>query len=667
MSAVLEVADLHVDFGSSVAAVRGVSLTVERGQTHCVVGESGCGKSVSALAVMNLLARGGRRRAGRLRFLDTDLLSLSERRMAALRGDRMAMIFQEPMTSLNPAYTIGSQMTEVFRRHRGGSRARARDRAAELLGRVGISAPGVRLGQYPHQLSGGLRQRAMIATALLCEPELLIADEPTTALDVTLQAQILHLLAELQRELGLALLLITHDLGVVARIAHHVSVMYAGEVVETASAAQLFARPLHPYTKGLLASVPVPGKVARDQPLGSIPGVVPRIAPGFSGCGFRDRCTRAEPSCAVAVPRQDAGGGHAYACRLRPDEAAPSPPVDATARSTAAKPAPRARAAPVERGEDRLIDIKGLSKRFDLPGPLFGPRRELTAVDDISLSVPSGGVLGVVGESGCGKSTLSKLILGLLAPSAGEVRIGGLPLAALGRRERARVIQPVFQDPVGSLNPRRRVGEVVGLPLVAQGGLSARAIADRVATQLARVGLAPDMADRFPRELSGGQRQRVAIARALVLEPRIVVCDEPTSALDVSVQAQILNLLAKLRRDLGLTYVFISHNLAVVEHIATEVAVMYLGRIVEHRPVEAVFRAPRHPYTKALLASVLTPEPGLGVPEVGLGEAGPDPSSPPPGCRFHPRCALAIDRCRVEVPPLTTVGGGLVACHLAGG
>jgi peptide/nickel transport system ATP-binding protein len=668
MSAVLEVDDLHVDFGGRVASVRGVSLTVERGQTHCVVGESGCGKSVSALAIMNLLARGGRRRAGRLRFHDTDLLALSERRMAALRGDRMAMIFQEPMTSLNPAYTIGSQMTEVFRRHRGGSRARARDRAAEFLGRVGISAPGVRLGQYPHQLSGGLRQRVMIATALLCEPELLIADEPTTALDVTLQAQILHLLAELQRELGLALLLITHDLGVVARIAHQVSVMYAGEVVETASAAQLFARPLHPYTRGLLASVPVPGKVARDQPLGSIPGVVPRIAPGFLGCGFRDRCTHAEPICAVTVPRQNAGSGHAYACRLGPDVAAPSPPpVDAAARPRAAIPTAPACTAPAEWNEERLIDIRNLSKRFDLSGPLFGPKRGLTAVDDISLSVPSGGVLGVVGESGCGKSTLSKLILGLLAPSAGEVRIGGQPLAALDRRERARVIQPVFQDPVGSLNPRRRVRDVVGLPLVAQGELPARAIADQVAEQLARVGLAPDIADRFPRELSGGQRQRVAIARALVLEPRIVVCDEPTSALDVSVQAQILNLLAELRRDLGLTYVFISHNLAVVEHIATEVAVMYLGRIVEHRPVEALFKAPRHPYTKALLASVLTPEPGLGVPEVGLGEAAPDPAAPPPGCRFHPRCALAIDRCRVDAPALLAVGGGLVACHMAGG
>ena len=280
--------------------------------------------------------------------------------------------------------------------------------------------------------------------------------------------------------------------------------------------------------------------------------------------------------------------------------------------------------------------------------------------------MPAGGVLGVVGESGCGKSTLAKLILGLLSPTEGDVLIGGRRLDGLDRRERARLIQPVFQDPVSSLNPRRRIREIVGLPLVAQGGFSAGTIAERVTAQLMRVGLPPEMAERFPSELSGGQRQRVAIARAHVLEPRFVICDEPTSALDVSVQAQILNLLADLRRDLGLTYVFISHNLAVVEHIATEVAVMYLGRVVEHRPVEALFRTPLHPYTKALLASVLTPETGLGVPEVGLGESGPDPASPPAGCRFHPRCALAVARCRSEAPTSRPMGGGTVACHMAG-
>ncbi|MBK1657069.1 ABC transporter ATP-binding protein [Paracraurococcus ruber] len=313
----LEVEELRVAFGDT-AAVRGASFTVARGETHCVVGESGCGKSVSALAVMGLLARGGRRAAGRLAFDGQDLLALPERAMARLRGDRVAMIFQEPMTSLNPAYTVGSQMAEVFTRHRGGSRRAALDRAAGLLAKVGITAPGMRLGQFPHQLSGGLRQRVMIAMALMCDPELLIADEPTTALDVTVQAQILRLLAELQRELGLAILLITHDLGIVARVAHKVSVMYAGEVVESGPTPALFAAPSHPYTRGLLGCVPVPGKVRRDEALGSIPGVVPRIRPGFQGCGFRDRCAHAAPACEGAVPRQQAAGGHAYLCRLPP-------------------------------------------------------------------------------------------------------------------------------------------------------------------------------------------------------------------------------------------------------------------------------------------------------------------------------------------------------------
>jgi peptide/nickel transport system ATP-binding protein len=308
-----------VEFGGGTAAVRGASLAVRRGETHCLVGESGCGKSVTALAVMNLLARGARRSAEALRFGGADIGALPDGEMARLRGDRMAMVFQEPMTSLNPAYTVGSQMAEVLRRHRRVSRPAALERAAELLGRVGITAPGLRLGQYPHQLSGGLRQRVMIAMGLMCDPELLIADEPTTALDVTVQAQILRLLVALQRDLGLGILLITHDLGVVARVAHRVSVMYAGEVVESAPTAELFAAPKHPYTRGLLDCVPVPGKVRRDEPLGSIPGVVPRIPPGFRGCAFRDRCAHAAPICAEIAPRQQAGAEHAYLCRLPPD------------------------------------------------------------------------------------------------------------------------------------------------------------------------------------------------------------------------------------------------------------------------------------------------------------------------------------------------------------
>jgi peptide/nickel transport system ATP-binding protein len=317
MTSLLEVADLRVTIGST-AAVRGASITVNKGETHCLVGESGCGKSISALSVMGLLPRGSRRETSALRFAGQEIGRFNEREMSRLRGDRMAMIFQEPMTSLNPAYTVGSQMTEVLRRHRGATRVQAVDRAAELLARVGITAPGLRLGQFPHQLSGGLRQRVMIAMALMCDPELLIADEPTTALDVTVQAQILRLLAGLQKDLGLGILLITHDLGIVARIADRVSVMYAGEVVESAPTAALFAAPEHPYTRGLLTCVPVPGKVKRDEPLGSIPGVVPRIQPGFNGCGFRDRCAQATPACAGTIPRQQAGADHETLCVLPP-------------------------------------------------------------------------------------------------------------------------------------------------------------------------------------------------------------------------------------------------------------------------------------------------------------------------------------------------------------
>jgi len=316
MSALLEIEQLEVSFGGRTSAVRGASLSVERGETHCLVGESGCGKSVTALSVMNLLARGARRSARHLAFEGQDLQGLSDRGMARLRGNAMAMIFQEPMTSLNPAYTVGSQMTEVLRRHRQASQRIATDRAADLLARVGITAPGLRLGQFPHQLSGGLRQRVMIAMALMCDPQLLIADEPTTALDVTVQAQILRLLASLQRDLGLGLLLITHDLGIVARVATKVSVMYAGEVVESANTAQLFANPKHPYTQGLLRCVPVPGKIRRDQALGSIPGTVPRIAPGFEGCAFRERCDFADETCRHVIPRHSAGAAHDFLCRL---------------------------------------------------------------------------------------------------------------------------------------------------------------------------------------------------------------------------------------------------------------------------------------------------------------------------------------------------------------
>ena len=642
MSALLEVEELQVTFGGRTAAVRGASFRVEKGETHCLVGESGCGKSVTALAVMSLLARGGQRSAKRMSFAGTDLTSLSDREMARLRGNRMAMIFQEPMTSLNPAFTIGSQMAEVLTRHKGGSRAAALDRAAELMGRVGITAPGMRLGQFPHQLSGGLRQRVMIAMALMCDPELLIADEPTTALDVTVQAQILRLLANLKREFGLSILLITHDLGIVARVADHVSVMYAGEVVERATTAELFRAPQHPYTRGLLSCVPVPGRVQRDKPLGSIPGVVPAIGAGFAGCAFRSRCAHADETCAHA---NSAAAGRRRARLSLPARAGLG---GAATRMTAA------------------IEVENLRCEFRVHTGLMSAEKRVVAVDDVTFSVPAGSVLGIVGESGCGKSTLARMILGLLKPTAGTVLVDGKRLFDLDRKARARLIQPVFQDPFASLNPRRRIKDIVALPLAAQGTFSRGEIERRVAGILERVGLSAAMGERMPAQLSGGQRQRAAIARALVLEPRIVICDEPTSALDVSVQAQILNLLADLRRDLGLTYLFISHNLAVVEHVASEVAVMYLGRIVERNETDALFREPGHPYTQALLESVLTPEPGKGVPDIGLGDVMPDPANIPPGCRFNPRCRIAVERCRHEAPTrMVRPPQGMVECHLA--
>jgi peptide/nickel transport system ATP-binding protein len=636
MSALLEVEELQVSFGGRTAAVRGASFRVEKGETHCLVGESGCGKSVTALAVMSLLARGGQRIAKKMSFAGTDLTALSDREMARLRGNRMAMIFQEPMTSLNPAFTIGSQMAEVLTRHKGGSRAAALARAAELMGLVGITAPGMRLGQFPHQLSGGLRQRVMIAMALMCDPELLIADEPTTALDVTVQAQILRLLANLKRELGLSILLITHDLGIVARVADHVSVMYAGEVVERATTAELFRAPQHPYTR--------------------------------AGAG---------PRAARPAPRLDPrrrAGDRSRLCRLRlPLALLPCRP-DLCARNSAAAGRRCARLSlPARAGlggaatrMTTAIEVENLRCEFRVHTGLMSAEKRVVAVDDVSFSVPAGSVLGIVGESGCGKSTLARLILGLLKPTAGTVLVDGKRLFDLDRKARARLIQPVFQDPFASLNPRRRIKDIVGLPLAAQGTFSRAEIERRVAGILERVGLSAAMGERMPSQLSGGQRQRAAIARALVLEPRIVICDEPTSALDVSVQAQILNLLADLRRDLGLTYLFISHNLAVVEHVASEVAVMYLGRFVERNETDALFHQPRHPYTKALLQSVLTPEPGKGVPDIGLGDVMPDPANIPPGCRFNPRCRVAIERCRHEAPTrMVRPPQGMVECHLA--
>ena len=665
--ALLEVRDLRVSLsvpGGTVRAVDGVDLTVMPGETHAILGESGCGKSMTALSILRLLPAAGRVVDGSVRLDGTDLLRLPEDAMRAVRGRRVAMIFQEPQSSLNPVLTVGDQIAEGVRRHQGLSRRAALRRAVELLEAVGIPDPSRRASEYPHQLSGGMKQRVMIATALAGEPDLLIADEPTTALDVTIQAQVLELLDQLRRERGMAVLLITHDLGVVAESAQRVAVMYAGQVVEEGVTADLFARPLHPYTRKLFAALPAVGK--RGGALEVIPGTVPSLTAHVPGCRFAPRCDQAWALCRAAAPGwHPLGRGQGVRCHLYAegrDRARSLPPGPAVV--------PASMAVPRDVTPTPLLRVRGLQVHFPIRrGLLQRVVGQVRAVDGVDLDLAAGRTLALVGESGCGKTTVGHAVLQLLRPTAGSVRFDGEELTRLSGprlRQRRRELQIVFQDPYASMNPRMLVGDIVEEGMLAQGTLPDRtARRSRVADLLAQVGLDPGATDRYPHEFSGGQRQRVAIARALAVEPRLVVCDEPTSALDVSVQAQILNLLRNLQDHLGLAYLFITHNLAVVEYLAHEVAVMYLGRIVERGPVGAVLRGPAHPYTRALLSAVPVPDPTSGRAVIHLEGELPSPSHPPRGCHFHPRCPQAVDVCRETYPETVGVGTGhRVACHL---
>jgi peptide/nickel transport system ATP-binding protein len=661
----LQVENLQTVFatgGAPVRAVDGVTIEIQRGQTFALLGESGCGKSMTALSTMRLVPEpAGRITRGVIRLDGEDLLQLPEAAMRKVRGKRIAMIFQEPMTSLNPVLTIGQQIEESVRQHRGMRGSAARTKVLELLEAVGIPDTAQRYREYPHQLSGGMMQRVMIAIALAGEPELLIADEPTTALDVTIQAQVLELMQQLQQDTGMAILLITHDLAVVSEMADRVAVMYAGQIVEEANRAEFFANPKHPYSKKLFESLPSMAK--RGQRLAVIPGHVPSLATEFTGCRFVDRCEYAWKICHTQVPawtkRELAAGGQIGGVRCHLYDSVKTPPVAQGGRTAAVKSAPVARVT----GSQSLLEVDGLKVHFPIhKGLLRRVVNHVKAVDDISLSIPPGHTLALVGESGCGKTTVGKGVLQLIRPTAGRVDFGGIDLTTLSNRQlrsHRSDIQIIFQDPFSSMNPRMMVADIIEEGMITQGiGKDAQDREARVDQLLEQVGLSLDAKRRYPHEFSGGQRQRICIARALAVEPKLIICDEPTSALDVSVQAQILNLLKDLQDKLGLAYLFITHDLSVVEYLAHEVAVMYLGRIVEQGLVQEVMQHPMHPYTKALLSAVPVIEKTRDEKEgetrkrkvIRVQGEMPSPINPPTGCHFHPRCDQVMPECKVNYP-----------------
>jgi peptide/nickel transport system ATP-binding protein len=611
----LQTQDLKVALDTElglVKAIDGLTLAIQRGETFALVGESGCGKSMTALALMRLLPDNGRVTSGEVRLDRDDLLALPEAGMRAVRGGRIGMIFQEPSTSLNPVMKIGAQLVEAIETHTALRGAAARAKAIEWLRRVGIPEPERRVDDYPFRMSGGQKQRVMIAMTLATEPDFLVADEPTTALDVTIQAQVLDLLKQLQKEQGLGMLLITHDLAVVAGMAHRVALMYAGQVIEVAKAEDFFANPKHPYARALLRALPDARR--RGHALQAIPGTVPVLTQAFGGCRFAPRCDRVMAHCASVVPelteiygREQTGDLHAVRCLLFAPGASIAPAAAMPARAEAAR-APASAAAPGA----TLLDVQGLRVRFPIrTGLLQRGKRFVDAVDGVSFSVAQRETLALVGESGCGKTTTGKAIVQLLRGSAsfeGQALLQGRNLFDLSGQaltQARRDIQIIFQDPFASLNPRMRVADILDEGMVSLlPELDAGARRQRIEALVDQVGLRRDSLARYPHEFSGGQRQRIAIARALAVRPKLIVCDEPTSALDVSVQAQILNLLHELQRELGVSYLFITHNIGVVEYIADRVAVMRAGRIVEQGDSASVLERPQQAYTRDLIDAV---------------------------------------------------------------
>jgi peptide/nickel transport system ATP-binding protein len=689
----LSVRDLKVYFTLSegvVRAVDGASFDVYMGRTLGIVGESGCGKSVTTRALLQIVDPPGRIVDGALVYrpadgapaLDLARVDPEGPEMKSIRGGDIGLIFQEPMTSFSPVHTIGNQIIEAVRLHQKVSKAEAKEQAIDWLQRVHMPNAAQRMNEYPYQLSGGLRQRAMIAMALCCNPRILIADEPSTALDVTTQAQILDLLRELQAAHGMAIIFITHDLGVIAEIADDVAVMYLGRVVEEAPVDTIFHAPQHPYTRALLTSMPNIYSQSRTR-LPSIQGSVPHPLNRPAGCVFHPRC----PSFMPGVCEQQ----EPVLLELNPKQRVSCFLYDSTRRLEAAAPSTGPNVTGIiENGQAETATGQTVSKRFvDEGAPLLEVKQlrkffpiqkgflrrvvgQVRAVDEISFTLNQGETLSLVGESGCGKTTTARCVLRAIEPSSGEILLHSgsgatVDLARLNEsqiRPLRRDMQMIFQDPFSSLNPRMTVFEVVGEPLLVNGIRSRSERQDRVEQLLRQVGLRPEFMDRFPHAFSGGQRQRIGIARALALNPRFIVADEAVSALDVSVQAQVLNLMLDLQDELGLTYLFVSHDLSVVNQISDRVVVMYVGKIAEVATPAQLFTSPKHPYTAALIASLPKADPRQRQARIPLQGEVANPANPPGGCYFHPRCPFAVDKCRTESPLLQEIGGNRqVSCH----
>jgi peptide/nickel transport system ATP-binding protein len=649
-----------------VMAVDGVDFHVNQGEILGLVGESGCGKSVTVLSIMRLIGVPGRIVSGEVSFENRDLLKLSENGIQDIRGNQISMIFQQPQSSLNPVFSIGDQLTEVFQIHTSMNKNEAWERAVELLSVVGIPDAEQKAHCYPHEMSGGQAQRVMIAMALALKPTLLIADEPTTALDVTIQAQILDLVRDLRNQMGTAVILITHDLGVVAEIADRVAVMYAGQIVEGSSVSNLFEQPLHPYTQGLIDSIPVLAE--QKEHLNVIEGTVPDLIDLPPGCRFAPRCrARIEHEltiCMEKIPDHiPVLADHTVRCWLYQDQDEHTAPFSlqipsmAMSRIDAGIKLDQKSDLSKEKINGRskdLVRVQNLVKYFPVrAGVLQRVVDWVQAVDGVNFSIREGETLGLVGESGCGKSTVGNTILRLIEPTEGYVEFNGTDIFGMNKRDIKPIrkdMQIIFQDPYSSLNPRKPIGDSIlaGLNIHKIGTKQDRY--DILRETLQKVGMEEYYAQRYPHEFSGGQRQRIGIARAIALRPKFIVCDEPVSALDVSIQSQVLNLLQDLQEEFGLTYLFIAHNLSVVEHISDRVAVMYLGKIVELAPRSELFNNPLHPYTQALMSAIPIPKPNLERERIILEGEVPSPLNPPPGCHFHPRCPVAINKCSIEVP-----------------